>query len=657
MKKNVLLLTALLCFGITKAQIKPGRPLHHVPAHPEMYSKDTTHIDKDSTQYTIDNLGPAINLEHKSGAARVSPDGKTLYFVKDGHPENLKETRDIWVSQFNDKDSSWHPAEHMPEPINNYGDNLVHWVSKDGSKLLLHNVYLKNKMSTRGISMSEKQADGSWSFPKKVKIKGYKNTDICSFELSPDEEVLISAIKHKDTRGQQDLYVSFRIGPYKYSKPENMGPVVNTKGIEATAFLAPDGNSIYFSSNGQKPTFGGFDIYESKRLDDTWLNWGKPRHVGAPFNTRDDDLYFSLPDSNDYVYLSRHFGGNKDTNVYSDIIRIKLKELDPVVLLSGIVNSKYYGKKLKASVKFLQMARTDSTFSDSTLAKADTSKPYSATLVGKKKYIAVIEAFDHETIYDTIDLADAKPGKRTMTKSYAMQLKPAFLGRVYSGKDSTTPIASKIKIYEKKTGKIVFDDQVVPADSIYKAYVKNGMYTYSVRSEGYLKDTNEVDMMMIEKLRRKEKNFYLKKIEKGLTFTIRNILFKYNSHVLENYSFWELDRIADILKDSPFLEVEIGGHTDNVGNDGYNLALSQRRANSVVTYLVAKGITNKIHAKGYGEAKPIDTNLTPQGRGVNRRVEFVVLNVGEDPTLLYKPTELKPGQAPPPDIDPLNITK
>ncbi|MBC7391622.1 MAG: OmpA family protein [Opitutaceae bacterium] len=158
-------------------------------------------------------------------------------------------------------------------------------------------------------------------------------------------------------------------------------------------------------------------------------------------------------------------------------------------------------------------------------------------------------------------------------------------------------------------------------------------------------------------MKRQEKNFYLKKIEKGLTFTIRNILFKYNSHVLEKYSFWELDRIADILKDAPNLEVEIGGHTDNVGNDGYNLALSQRRAHSVVTYLVSKGVANVIHSKGYGEAKPIDTNLTPQGRGVNRRVEFVVLNVGEDPTLLYKPTELKPGQLPPPDIDPLKITQ
>ena len=278
-------------------------------------------------------------------------------------------------------------------------------------------------------------------------------------------------------------------------------------------------------------------------------------------------------------------------------------------------------------------------------------------MAGRKRYVAVIESDDHETIYDTLDLTNAKPGKRLMTKNYTLQLKPAFFGRVYSGKDSTTPIRSRLVIYEKKTKKEVFNDQDVAPDAVYKVFAKNGMYTYSVKSDGYLKDTNELDMMFIEKLKRKEKNFYLKKIEKGLTFTIKNILFKYNSHILEKYSFWELDRIADILKDAPNLEVEIGGHTDNVGNDGYNLALSQRRAHSVVTYLVAKGVTNIIHSKGYGEAKPIDTNITPQGRGVNRRVEFVVLNVGEDPTLLYKPTELKPGQLPPPDIDPLKITQ
>ncbi len=644
MKRIILFCSLLFCFVSVYSQRAP-KVTHAQHAHPEMYSKDTIHIDKDSTMYHIDNLGPNINKEHRSAGARVSPDGQTLYFFKVDHPENLKGTRDIWVSHWDPKDSIWSPAEHMPEPINNYGDNLVHWVSKDGKKLLLHNRYLKNKMSMSGLSMSEQLPDGSWSFPKKIKIKKYKNKDLCSFEMSPDEEVLISAIRQpKNTLGQQDLYVSFKIGPNKYSEPINMGNVVNTKGIEATAFLSPDGEKMYFSSNGQRGSMGGFDIYETKRLDDSWTKWSKPKHIGAPFNTKDDDLYFSVPDSSDYVYLSRHFGGNKDTNVYSDIIRIRIKELDPVVLLTATANSKFYGRRIQAKVRY-EALDDPLTLRDS--SATDTTKPFYAELAGRRKYVMIIEAPEHKTLYDTISLMDAKPGKRKMEKSYNLEIKPAFFGKIYSGKDSTTPIPANLMVFEKATGKKIYDEAIA-ADVPFKVFAEPGKYNYAIRSEGYLKDTNEIDMTLLEKAGRIQKNFYLKKIEVGLKFTIKNILFKYNSHVLEPYSHWELNRIADILKDSPDLEVEIGGHTDNVGNDAYNLSLSQRRAHSVVTYLLSKGVTNIIHAKGYGEAKPVDTNITPEGRAVNRRVEFVVLNTGQDRKLLYKPTELKPGTEPPP---------
>jgi len=509
-------------------------------------------------------------------------------------------------------------------------------------------------MGISGLSMSEQLSDGSWTFPKTIKIKKYKNKDICSFELSPDEEVLISAINQpKNTLGKQDLYVSFKVGPYKYSEPINLGPNVNTKGIEATAFLGPDGKTLYFSSNGHKGSMGGFDIYESKRLDDTWTNWSKPRHIGAPFNTKDDDLYFSVPDSADYVYLSRHFGGNKDTNTYSDIIRIRIKELDPIALLSATVSSKFLNKRIEAKVKYVSL---DDAHSVSDSSRTDTTKPFSAQLEGRKKYVMIIESPEHKTIYDTIDLVDAKPGKRKMTKEYKMDILPGFLGKVYSAKDSTTPIPATMAVYEKSTGKQVYSGKL-SADAMFKVLAEPGIYTYSVKSDGYLKDTNEVDMTMLGKQGRVTKNFYLKKIEVGLTFTIRNILFKYNSHVLEAYSHWELNRIADILMDSPGLEVEIAGHTDNMGNDAYNLSLSQRRANSVVQYLISRHITNKIHAKGYGESKPLDTNLTPEGRAINRRVEFRVLNTGEDPNHLYKPTELKPGEKVPEMVDPVQITK
>ena len=80
------------------------------------------------------------------------------------------------------------------------------------------------------------------------------------------------------------------------------------------------------------------------------------------------------------------------------------------------------------------------------------------------------------------------------------------------------------------------------------------------------------------------------------------------------------------MKDNPTIEIEIAGHTDNVGADEYNLNLSLERANSVVAFIVSKGISqNRIIAKGYGESKPIASNDSEEGKQLNRRVEFTIL--------------------------------
>ena len=74
------------------------------------------------------------------------------------------------------------------------------------------------------------------------------------------------------------------------------------------------------------------------------------------------------------------------------------------------------------------------------------------------------------------------------------------------------------------------------------------------------------------------------------------------------------------------LKIEIGGHTDNQGNDEYNMNLSLERAKSVYNYLISKGISaDRMSYKGYGETKPIASNDTEEGRQLNRRTEFKVI--------------------------------
>jgi outer membrane protein OmpA-like peptidoglycan-associated protein len=87
-----------------------------------------------------------------------------------------------------------------------------------------------------------------------------------------------------------------------------------------------------------------------------------------------------------------------------------------------------------------------------------------------------------------------------------------------------------------------------------------------------------------------------------------------------------LDEAAKILNDYPDLQVEIAGHTDNVGAEETNIALSEKRAESVKSYLVSKGVAEeRIKTRGAGPSEPLESNDTPEGRQKNRRIEFKLL--------------------------------
>ncbi len=114
--------------------------------------------------------------------------------------------------------------------------------------------------------------------------------------------------------------------------------------------------------------------------------------------------------------------------------------------------------------------------------------------------------------------------------------------------------------------------------------------------------------------------------EQQVSVRINNIFFDFNESKLKSESYLELDRLFKLLYDNYDLNIEISGHTDNVGSDEYNMNLSNARANAVKEYLVAKGISeNRIISKGYGKSKPVATNETDEGRQLNRRVEFTIL--------------------------------
>jgi OOP family OmpA-OmpF porin len=108
---------------------------------------------------------------------------------------------------------------------------------------------------------------------------------------------------------------------------------------------------------------------------------------------------------------------------------------------------------------------------------------------------------------------------------------------------------------------------------------------------------------------------------------LKGVTFEFNKAILRPDSKAVLDYVTEIMKRYPDLVVELAGHTDNIGGDAYNQKLSQERADAVRTYLLAQGIASEnMTAVGYGEAEPVASNDTDEGREQNRRVELRVKN-------------------------------
>ena len=152
-----------------------------------------------------------------------------------------------------------------------------------------------------------------------------------------------------------------------------------------------------------------------------------------------------------------------------------------------------------------------------------------------------------------------------------------------------------------------------------------GTYTYNVSDQNNCHNSGKVVFVQPE-IPEDPFTDGLRNIEEGSALILNNIFFETGKSTLLPQSNAELDKIAEFLAEGTVSQIEISGHTDNVGSDELNLKLSQARAQAVVNYLVSKGINaNMLQAKGYGKTRPIDTNLTEQGKSNNRRVEFFVL--------------------------------
>lgn len=561
-----------------------------------------------SQRYELVNLGKQVNTFYHEAAPVVSPDGKTVYFFVQNHPENTfgKEgSQDIWVTR-KDESGEWSAPEHLKSPFNDHRSNQVFNVLPDGS------LFVRGGRGRDSKGFSIVSPGGNW---EEITVKGYEDMERGRFNgatISSDAKHMILYFTEVPKSIRSDLYVSNQQSDGSWSQPEKLN--ITDRSDMFGPFIGPDDKTLYFASDKLDPKRqGGSDIYKSTRLDDTWKNWSKPVNLGPPINTAAGDAYFSM-DASGNVFTSRANsrvdGGNLDLFI--------LLPKDIQVRVNGIVYDESTMQPITSHVSVKPKSADEISINVTDNGEFETGIPETDQVVvsaSAEGFIAKELTFPIPTLFnDTTIIADmylAPIPKKLM-----------LVGTVFDSK-TNEPIKAKVNSTFKEANSSKNLD--APKGNYEMEIPDMGWYVLSASAEGYLNAIDSIEVVS-DDVNPVIRDLYLNKIEVGVTVRLKNIYFDFDKTTLKSESFVELDKVVDLLKTNPSVEIEISGHTDSKGSDDYNLNLSQGRSQSVVDYLISQGIESyRLSAQGYGETVPIDSNDTEEGRANNRRVEFTVL--------------------------------
>ena len=200
-------------------------------------------------------------------------------------------------------------------------------------------------------------------------------------------------------------------------------------------------------------------------------------------------------------------------------------------------------------------------------------------------------------------------------------------GKVYNSKTNEALGGVKILYERLPDGTEIGLATSDPTSGVYKIVLPSGAkYGYLAEAEGYVAVNANIDLNNLEEYKEINQDLYLVPIETGATVVMNNIFFDFDRSALKEDSYPELTRVVEFMNNNPDVEIEIAGHTDSLGPEYYNNALSNRRAKAVFDYLIEKGIAaQRVVSRGFGESKPVVSNDTKEGQAQNRRVEFKIL--------------------------------
>jgi outer membrane protein OmpA-like peptidoglycan-associated protein len=239
-------------------------------------------------------LNNLINTEAPEYLPSFSADDKTLLFTR-----VVRGQEDIYYTQRDEKTGDWQKPIALDQ-LNTPFNEGAHTLSADGSTLIFTQCEHPGSLGSCDLYISYKDGE-QWTSPKNMGAPINSPYWESMPTLSANGNQLFFSTKRPGGFGGTDIWMSSKISPEKWSKPENLGPLINTPGDDQAPFLHVDGQSLYFMSRGHQG-MGGFDLYLS-RLDGN-KNWGKPIHLGYPINTTADEGALCINRTGETAYFS-----------------------------------------------------------------------------------------------------------------------------------------------------------------------------------------------------------------------------------------------------------------------------------------------------------------------------------------------------------------
>ena len=436
------------------------------------------------------------------------------------------------------------------------------------------------------------RTDSGWSNAQAVTGRlNSREANEGAIALSANGEKMIFTICSSEMgHGSCDLYIS-KLTSSGWSEPRNLGPPINTSHKETQPSLSPDGETLYFASN-RPGGFGNMDIWRVALSSDTKTKARtEPENLGQMINTDHDDRSpFIHPDNSTLYFSSDGWPGMGRGDLF-------------------------YSRK-----------NENGTF------EQPTNLGY--PINNHEDQVALFVAADGQNAYlaTRADSLSSYGGVDIYSFELPKSKKPApviYLKGKVLDKKLMTPLAAEVKILDLETRNTIRTVETEAANGKFLFTLPAGAnYLLHVKSPDHLFFSDHLDLRDQPAYQPYKQNVLLSRLQSRAQMVLRNVFFDTDSFRLKPYSYPELKAVADMLQESPGVNIKIGGHTDDVGSDSYNEQLSEKRARSVYKYLVAQqGIApERLSYQGYGSSQSMVPNTSERNRARNRRITIEVIS-------------------------------